>query len=196
MEYFLAFIALVIIFDSNEPQTEIVLLNNGKTQNEIIIKNKDKKITINKPNTFISINQSNGKVSKLEKISQKDLMEKYGDIISQSSIKPVSKLFYFLNGLATLTPDSQKNLKYLLPIIKTHSPCDITIIGHSDRAGDDKLNLELSLKRAKVIKDWLITQNIKIDNLKIESYGETDPIIPTKDGVSEPRNRRVEVLIK
>jgi OOP family OmpA-OmpF porin len=30
----------------------------------------------------------------------------------------------------------------------------------------------------------------------VESYGERAPIVPTADGVSEPRNRRVEIVIR
>jgi outer membrane protein OmpA-like peptidoglycan-associated protein len=37
---------------------------------------------------------------------------------------------------------------------------------------------------------------IDIENIVVESYGEEDPIIPTADGVAEPRNRRVELLIR
>ena len=54
----------------------------------------------------------------------------------------------------------------------------------------------LSLRRAKVLYDWLVSRQLEIVEIIVESYGEEDPLIPTEDGVAEPKNRRVEVLIR
>jgi outer membrane protein OmpA-like peptidoglycan-associated protein len=46
------------------------------------------------------------------------------------------------------------------------------------------------------VAEWLRQIPSGITALKIESYGEEDPLIPTPDGVAEPRNRRVEIMIR
>jgi outer membrane protein OmpA-like peptidoglycan-associated protein len=102
----------------------------------------------------------------------------------------------FCAGSTTLVKKSQSLFSEIKLAIKERTPCDINIIGHADRSGSKKYNIELSLRRAEQVHDWLVKGEIDIENIVVESYGEEDPIIPTADGVAEPRNRRVELLIR
>lgn len=95
-----------------------------------------------------------------------------------------------------LTEESEKLFTLIEQSIKERTPCDVNIIGHADRAGSTHYNITLSLNRAKSVHTWFSKQSLDIRAITVESYGEEDPIIPTKDGVSEPKNRRVEILIR
>jgi outer membrane protein OmpA-like peptidoglycan-associated protein len=69
------------------------------------------------------------------------------------------------------------------------------VIGHADRAGDEEQNLVLSRRRAAVVRDYLIARGVPAGIIRVEARGEVEPAVPTADGVSEIRNRRVEIRI-
>jgi outer membrane protein OmpA-like peptidoglycan-associated protein len=73
---------------------------------------------------------------------------------------------------------------------------DIGIHGHSDRTGSAEKNLDLSLRRAVAVENILLQHGINRGYLEVRSHGEGNPLVPTADGVDEPRNRRVEVVVR
>ena len=72
----------------------------------------------------------------------------------------------------------------------------MTIAGYTDRSGTDDYNYDLSRKRAEAVS-WALT-NLGIPNrvLGQEAHGETNPAVPTPDGVKLEENRRVEVQFR
>jgi OOP family OmpA-OmpF porin len=72
----------------------------------------------------------------------------------------------------------------------------ISVTGHADRAGPADYNLALSLARAEAVDYLLILKGIPRDAITIAGRGETEPAVPTADGVSEPANRRVVVIVQ
>lgn len=56
--------------------------------------------------------------------------------------------------------------------------------------------MRLSTARAEAVRDALIAQGIRSDRINLRYHGKWDPIVPTGDNVSEPRNRVVEVVVK
>ena len=105
-------------------------------------------------------------------------------------------LFHFEPGTADLTESSKNQVNDLIQLISSHEPAAVDIIGHSDRAGDADKNYLLALERAKTVEQYLLEHNVKLDRSSVTSYGENDPIVLTEDGVSEPQNRRVEVIVR
>ena len=79
---------------------------------------------------------------------------------------------------------------------KTQAPVRIVATGHADRSGPAAHNDRLSARRAQSVRSQL--QQLGIDPLSVATFarGETDPLVPTADGVREPQNRRVEIVIK
>lgn len=71
----------------------------------------------------------------------------------------------------------------------------VTVVGHSDRSGPTGANRRVSLARANLIRDALITRGVAADSITVEGHGEQQPLIATEDGVREPQNRRVEIRI-
>lgn len=94
-----------------------------------------------------------------------------------------------------LLPESKIELNRLTTLLKNNPGINIEISGHTDNQGDDAYNLELSLQRAKSVKEYLIQQQIKPERLKHRGYGETLPVMSndTEDGRS--KNRRTEFKI-
>jgi OmpA-OmpF porin, OOP family len=70
----------------------------------------------------------------------------------------------------------------------------INLTGHADRAGPDAYNLRLSQRRAEAVKAELVRLGFNASDISVVAKGEADPLVPTADGVREPKNRRVEIL--
>jgi outer membrane protein OmpA-like peptidoglycan-associated protein len=62
--------------------------------------------------------------------------------------------------------------------------------------GTRRYNYLLSLERAQAVASFLIAERVDPSLLAIDSHGEDNPLVPTGDEVSEPRNRRVEVTVR
>jgi OOP family OmpA-OmpF porin len=72
---------------------------------------------------------------------------------------------------------------------------DFTITGHADCSGAEDYNLELSRRRADTVRSALISRGVKEGGISVAGRGEAEPAVPTADGVREPANRRVEIIL-
>ena len=54
----------------------------------------------------------------------------------------------------------------------------------------------LSLKRAREIREALIAQGLNPTISRAVGRGEREPLVPTPDNTPEPRNRRVEIIVR
>jgi hypothetical protein len=71
----------------------------------------------------------------------------------------------------------------------------LVIEGHTDSQGKFATNLELSDRRAKSVKTWLVGKGINANRLEGKGYGQTRPIASNKTGPGRGKNRRVEFHI-
>ena len=71
----------------------------------------------------------------------------------------------------------------------------VALIGHADRSGPEAPNLRAARKRAEAVQAYLASRGVPSAAMSVTSYGESRPLIATADGVREPQNRRVEVVV-
>ncbi|MES2713192.1 MAG: OmpA family protein [Pseudomonadota bacterium] len=72
----------------------------------------------------------------------------------------------------------------------------IEVAGHADRSGTPAYNQGLSQRRANTVAAELVRRGVNRANIAISAFGETRPLVPTADGVREPQNRRVEIVLR
>lgn len=77
--------------------------------------------------------------------------------------------------------------------IKQYNPREVIIAGHADKAGPSDYNVTLSKQRAQAVSRALTARGVANRILDQEAYGETDPAVPTQDGVPLRENRRVVI---
>ncbi len=63
-------------------------------------------------------------------------------------------------------------------------------------AGTGSYNFVLSQHRADTVRNYMIAHGVDPRAIGIRALGKTDPAVRTADGVREPRNRRVEIVIR
>ena len=120
----------------------------------------------------------------------------FGAALAARAPAPVQFLLYFELGEEDLTPESERSIPDILVEIQRRPILDISITGHTDRMGDEEFNVDLGMRRAVVVRDLLAAAGVDPAFVELASHGEADPLVPTADEVPEPRNRRVEVMIR
>jgi OmpA family protein len=78
---------------------------------------------------------------------------------------------------------------------KARGATGITATGHTDTSGGDAYNMALSLRRANVVKDALVQQGVPAGAINAVGVGKAGLLVQTPDGVREPQNRRVEMVV-
>ena len=73
---------------------------------------------------------------------------------------------------------------------------DVIVIGHTDTVGNDAANDLLSRQRADVVRNAFVARGLAVDKVVTIGRGKRELAVPTGDGVAEPRNRRVEILVR
>lgn len=147
-------------------------------------------------NEYTDATSSGSKPKEAKVMSREKIAADYGQAMGILPEKPVSFLLYFKSGTSELTEQSFNLIPDVLASVVKREPCEISIIGHSDTMGAADYNIKLSLERANMIKDILVEKGVNMSKLEIRSHGENDPVIKTGDNVSEPKNRRVEVMVR
>ena len=105
-------------------------------------------------------------------------------------------LVFFDFDKSTLTPRALDIVKEAARVAKSGQSAKVTCTGHTDTAGPASYNLALSLRRANTVKDALIREGVSATAITVLGKGETQLLVATKDGVREPQNRRVEIVVQ
>ena len=72
----------------------------------------------------------------------------------------------------------------------------LEVNGYTDTSGTPKYNQGLSIRRAQSVAAELVKDGVPKSAIAIQGFGETHLLVPTGQGVREPQNRRVEIIIK
>ena len=129
-------------------------------------------------------------------MDQKEITSLFGRALEAQPLSPHKVLFYFKLDSVELREDSRKKLSEVVQAAAERHSHYIAINGHADRAGDSSYNYELSRQRARQVGVLLEKRGLDRESMFIVSHGEGNPLIPTADGVFEPQNRRVEVIVR
>ncbi len=107
---------------------------------------------------------------------------------------PRKFIVFFGWNQSTLTADAQNVLSGAARAAQAGNVVRIELTGHADRSGPAAYNMRLSQRRADAAKAQLVRDGIPASEIVTFAKGETDPLVPTADGVREPQNRRVEIV--
>lgn len=128
--------------------------------------------------------------------SEQQIRETFGSALAAQPALPTVFRLYFELGGTKLTPESEALLPSVLKEVAGRPGADISIVGHTDTAGRAADNEALGLERATFVRDRVVEAGLRLDRISTESHGEANPLVPTADDVSEPRNRRVEIVVR
>ena len=108
----------------------------------------------------------------------------------------VSFMVFFDWDRSNLSAQALNTIKQAAAAYKTKGNARITATGHTDKSGPENYNMALSLRRATAVKDALVREGVPATAISVIGAGEKGLLVKTADGVREPQNRRVEIVIQ
>ena len=103
---------------------------------------------------------------------------------------------HFDEGRDQVAETSRSTLDSAMAEIAARPVVDVLVVGHTDRVGTDAVNDALAKQRAETVRAELIRRGVPAESVQASGRGSREPVVPTPPGVAEPRNRRVEILVR
>ncbi len=112
------------------------------------------------------------------------------------AVAPPSFMVFFDWDRSNLSQQALATIKQAADAFKTKGNARITATGHTDTSGPESYNMALSLRRANAVKDALVREGVPAQAITVIGRGEQGLLVQTGDGVREPQNRRVEIVVQ
>ncbi|SMO96200.1 conserved repeat domain-containing protein [Gracilimonas mengyeensis] len=119
----------------------------------------------------------------------------------ESNYKRIEQLYFlpkqihFNNDSTYITARSAQMLDMVATFLQSEGDYTIRITGHTDSKSSYDYNLDLSERRARAVRSYLIASGISGDKLRFEGLSYSQEIRQEKDQVDMAVNRRVELAI-
>lgn len=114
------------------------------------------------------------------------------DVFCTTGGKLVLRSVQFALGSAVINTESAAVLDELASMLNGRNN-SITINGHTCSLGSDKLNQNLSERRAASVKSYLVKRGIAADSMSTRGYGKTQPKFDNSTEEGRRLNRRAEI---
>ena len=120
----------------------------------------------------------------------------YGPALAAQPLPPAQFTLFFVEGKDEFTDESKRIVDSVFAEIAKRPIADVIVIGHTDTVGNDAANDALSRQRAEVVRAAFAARGLASDKVVTIGRGKRELAVSTGDGVAEPRNRRVEILVR
>ena len=144
---------------------------------------------------YASVEVDSSAAPKRVQAREREAFEKtHRALLDAQPTPPRSFVLNFRFDSMELTPESKRQLPVVLDTVRARLPTEVTVFGYADSAGTPEYNLALSAERARAVAAMLR----KIDPdlpVQVQYFGDKVPLVRTRPGVPEPRNRRAEIVI-
>jgi outer membrane protein OmpA-like peptidoglycan-associated protein len=103
----------------------------------------------------------------------------------------------FASNEATLLPAATKALDNVVSALKA-VPANagrVVIEGHTDSRGARTYNRDLAERRARAVRDYLVSRGISGDLFAVEGIGPDRPVADNRSAEGRANNRRVEIVL-
>jgi len=110
-------------------------------------------------------------------------------------VQATSFMVFFDWDRSNLSAQAESTITQAANAFKSTGSARVTATGHTDTSGTPNYNMALSLRRANTVKDSLVRNGVPASAISVIGKGETQLLVQTGDGVREPQNRRVEIVI-
>jgi len=101
----------------------------------------------------------------------------------------------FDTNSAQIKPSFYSTLDKVAEIMNRYPETQIVVVGHTDSVGSEQYNLELSLRRANSVAEYLMMRGVARSRVGTEGRGELEPLADNMTEDGRMRNRRVEIYV-
>lgn len=182
----------IAALDSAVDRTLVVLLP-GDGASAVTIDIAGQSATLDRPYQAIS---GDGDGVEPVALSEQSVGRIFSSEIGGEPLPPAAFIITFETGGSVLTQAGQREFALAVEEIGRRDNADVTVVGHTDTVGSASVNVRLAQVRAAAVEQLLRDEAVAPRYLSVDSFGESDPLVPTGDNVDEERNRRVEIVVR
>ncbi len=102
-------------------------------------------------------------------------------------------IVFFDFDRSDITPEASNILNSAASAYANCGTARVMLAGHTDRAGSTQYNAALAERRNEAVRNYMTSRGVPTGQVSAQAFGESQPRVPTADGVREAQNRRVEV---
>lgn len=125
-----------------------------------------------------------------------DVQQMFGEALAALPPSPRRFVLNFRFESDELTDEARALVPDILALVRRQPFSDVMVTGHTDTMGTPRANFELGLKRAMMVRNLLIGAGLDASQIQVASLGESDLLVRTPDETPEPRNRRVDIIVR
>ncbi len=120
-----------------------------------------------------------------------DYSKNKGEVFANRSWK-----IEFATGSDKITPQGEAELQKLFDALNIAENAKVSVVGHTDNSGDATANKDLSFRRAKAVKQWLMKKsgnNFPSERFSVDGKGQDEPVGDNATVTGKAQNRRVQI---
>lgn len=188
--------ATIEVSYENSDKVDQVRVNGNDGKFAVVVKTE-------KPQDIMVSVKKDGAAFDSKLITKEEIVKKENRVNNKLEVKELKVgEAYTLNDILydynsdVLSNKSKFILREFARFLKSNPTIKIMIQGHTDSDGDDAKNLDLSDRRAKGVKSYLVSLGIEEDRLESKGYGESKPKVANDTAENKAKNRRTDFLIQ
>jgi outer membrane protein OmpA-like peptidoglycan-associated protein len=175
--------------------TVVVLLPDAdKTVGRAGVENKAGAVELDEANEGARVRRNRRPV--VFKLGDAEVAQEFDLALAAVPPPPLRFVLNFRFESDELTDEARGLVPDILAIVHQRPFADVMVTGHTDTMGTTRANFELGLKRAMMVQNLLIGAGLHASQIQVTSLGETDLLVRTADEIPEPRNRRVDIVVR
>jgi len=186
-------LAILLIACAGPNETIVLLPNPAGQETAVTVTRGERQVVLSQPYAGARLSRSGAEVFPS---NAQEVQAMYGAALAAQPLPPAQFTLFFVENRDELTDESKRIVDSVFAEIARRPIPDVIIIGHTDTVGNDAANDALSRQRAEVVRAAFSARGLAADKVVAIGRGKREPAVPTGDGVAEPRNRRVEILVR
>lgn len=178
-----------------QPTTRVILLpQEDGTPSSVVVNAGNASQTLATP--YQQADATAGQAPQISQANQQAVRQRYQPLFEATPPRSARFVVFFQTGGTQLTPASQAEMANVLTETLARSGAEILIIGHTDTTGTPDANDALALRRASQVKEMFVARGFAANRIEAAGRGERELAVATRNNVDEPRNRRVEIVVR
>jgi outer membrane protein OmpA-like peptidoglycan-associated protein len=186
-------VLLIVIGGCASSGTVVLLPERDGRQTAVVVKQGEKQVVLDQPYAAANTTALGPRVFVA---SPQDVNTQFGPALAAQPARATSFTLYFIEGKDEFTEQSKQVVYGIMSEIAKRPVPDVLVVGHTDTVGSDQANDVLGQQRAEIVRLALIRLGVPSDDIHAISRGKRNLAVPTANGVAEPLNRRVEIIVR
>jgi outer membrane protein OmpA-like peptidoglycan-associated protein len=174
----------------------ILLPEEGHPASAVVVSNQAGSQTIDQPYHVVRVANNVTVPAPAVPIDPAEVNRRFGALLASLPAAAETFAVNFDLSQGAISAESRPQIALIVAAIQNRRSTSVTVIGHTDTTGEAQANYTLGLQRAEAVAAEIRAVAPPGAQIFVASHGESDPAVKTADGVDEPRNRRVEVIVR